>query len=70
MINNLTINLTLNQTSGNTFQPISQPQHNLSQLMASLIPENPQHQMYLVDQTHLINLAGNSKIQILQEKEL
>lgn len=65
-----TINLTLNQTSENTFQPISQPQHNLSQLMASLIPENPQHQMYLVDQTHLINLAGNSKIQILQEKEL
>lgn len=65
-----TIQLTLDQTPTKAFQPISQPQHNLSQLMASLIPESAQHQMYLVDQTHLINLAGNSQIQILQEKDI
>lgn len=61
------INIPLHPQPQNTFQPISRPQHNLSQLMASLIPASDQHQMYLVDQTHLINLAGSGQIETLQE---
>lgn len=64
------IKIPLNPHPQNTFQPISRPQHNLSQLMASLIPNSDQHQMYLVDQTHLINLAGSGQIKTLQEKNL
>lgn len=64
------INIPLKVHPQNAFQPISRPQHNLSQLMASLIPASDQHQMYLVDQTHLINLAGNGQIETLQETNL